>query len=175
MRFTSRLIAAGFVLLLAGCTTRPAVDAGASVDLHGRNVSVGEVRLAPDVAARYPGAEQAALIAELRAALEEGFAPAAGEREAWRVAVDITSIDEVRPTVNALTALLLFVPMDMGGITFEARFTDANGSLVATLRHRERSTPFDVKGSFSRFGHARRALKSWAAQVVDAPGRSLPQ
>jgi hypothetical protein len=84
-----------------------------------------------------------------------------------RIEVTITDLNPANPTVNLLTTALLFVPVDTGGIAFEARFFEGESREPFALRIVSyTSTPFQLKGSFRRYGHATRALHDWAEKLT---------
>lgn len=86
-----------------------------------------------------------------------------------RIRAAITDIDPANPVLNAVTALALFVPMDMGGVSIEAEFIDSvSGRRVAAMADQKRGTPLQLVGSLKRFGHVRTAFDQWAEALKTA-------
>ncbi len=164
------------LLSLGGCATVPAArTTPTELDFakFDRGIVVDEVLIAPGAMADLPDAELAALARDLRLALMNSLPSDELVREAapgvLRIAVTVTEIDASSPAVNAVTAALLFVPLDRGGIAFEARFYDGQGEVpIAVVTHRKTGTPLDLAGSFRRFGHAVGAIEDWGASLAKA-------
>lgn len=86
-----------------------------------------------------------------------------------RVRTAITEIIPANPALNALTTVVAFVPLDMGGAAIEAEFIDSsNNEIMATMVERKLGTPFDLKSGFTSLGHARASFKVWAAELKKA-------
>lgn len=160
---------------LAGCASTRSEPAAQAPDFSRlpNKVAVAEVRLAPAVMPDLPAADRAALAARLRAAVVGSLPasdvvaePAAG---VLRLEVTVTNLNAVNPTVNGISQTLLLVPMDRGGITFEARFYEGESHVpVAVTTQRATGSMFDIKGNFSHYGHAIKALEKWAAELGQA-------
>jgi len=70
---------------------------------------------------------------------------------------------------------LLFVPLDAGGITFDARFYDGESSTpFARGSYHHTSTPLELKGSFKRYGHATKSLREWAEELCTRTKEKAP-
>lgn len=170
----NRLIAIPLLLALttlAGCASAPR-SASNEIDWKRFDtVAVGEVRLAPTVATELPGAERAALARKLRVALVGALSETTTVREpapgVLRVEVTVIDIDTANPTANGISSTLILVPVDRGGIAFEARFYDgASGQPLASTTERHKGSPFDIKGNFSHYGHAISALGKWGETLA---------
>lgn len=170
---------AGMILVLstlAGCATAPR-EAPREVDFtRFDRIVIDEVQLAPQVAAGMSAGDGVALAARMQAALI-GALPATAVAHApaprvLRVRITVTDINTVSPATNAVTAALLFVPMDRGGLSFEARFYDGlQTQPMASSTQTQLGSQLDLKGSFSRYGHALDALAKWGAKLAE----SLPR
>jgi hypothetical protein len=175
-RLTGTLVLATLAAL-AGCASAPRNAAG-PIDFaryHGA-IAVEEVQLASTVAAELTGAERAELASKLRVELLGALSGKATVRDpapgVLRLEVTVTHIDTTSPTVNAISSALLFVPVDRGGITFEARYFEGQGGLpFASTREQHKGSPLDIKGNFSHYGHAISALGKWAETL----GRALQE
>ena len=160
------------VALIAGCACAPR-DTAASIDFahyHGA-IAVEQVRLAPDVATDLPEAERAALERKMQVALVGALSETATVRDpapgVLRLQVTVTHIDTANPTANGFSTALLLVPVDRGGIGFEARFFDGQGTQPFALKTEQRKgSPFDIKGNFSHYGHAIGALGKWGESLA---------
>lgn len=162
---------AGFALI-AGCATAPVtLPASDKIDITSyRAVNIAPVQFAPAALSALPAEERASLERDFRLALSEGMSsslltdmPSAG---VLRIEVTVTELNASSPTVNLLTAALLFVPLDAGGIAFDARFYDGGSrEPFARTSYRHISTPLELKGSFRRYGHATQALLNWAESI----------
>lgn len=159
-------------VLMAGCATAPTPLAPTAraemVRYHA--IAVDSVRLAPELAAALGAEDTQAVERQLHLALVEELPPAARAVTpgpgVMHLEVTVTELEAVNPGVNALTTALLFVPLDQGGVGFEARFYDApGGKLLAQTTQHHSSTPLEIKGSFSRYGHAVKAMREWAAEI----------
>jgi hypothetical protein len=163
-------------VLLAGCTTVPRAIAPTYVDVaRYRAIAVEAVHIAA-AASTLDDADRTALEDTLRLALvdaipEKARAAAAGPG-VLSIEITVTELDSSNPALNALTTALLLVPMDRGGIAFDATFFDRPGSAAigsTTVRHRSSVT--DLKGSYSRYGHAVDALREWGAGLAESLAR----
>jgi hypothetical protein len=176
MKTVFRLGLCAALVTLGACATAPAGRLPpAKIDLakfdHG--VVVDEVRIDPGAATNLSGAQRASLARDLRIALMNSMPAGDLVTEArpgvLRVAINVTEIDAASPAVNAVTAALLFVPLDRGGIAFEARFFDGESKEpIAIATHRQKGTPLDLTGSFRRYGHAVGVIEDWGASLAKA-------
>jgi hypothetical protein len=171
-----RWAAVAAALVMAGCASAPAQKAQPEgLDFARYHaVAVDSVRLSPEAAAGLSETEVQEIERQLHVALVDALPPAARAVNAapgvLRVEVTVTDLQSVSPGVNAVTTALLFVPLDKGGVVFEARFYDeTRGKLLAVTTQKHTSTPFELKGSFRRYGHAVKTLREWAAGI----GKSL--
>ena len=175
-----KLFAASLALaavLLAGCASAPKASAPTYVAVaRYRAIAVEAVHISP-TASTLGAAERTALEHKLQRALVDAIpaqARAAGAGPGvLSVEITVTELDSSNPAVNALTTALLFLPMDRGGITFDATFFDRPGVASigsTTVRHRSHVT--DLKGSYSRYGHAVDALREWGAGLAESLARS---
>lgn len=165
-------------IVLAGCaTTPPPATAPTYVDTSRyRAVVVESVHIAP-AAASLTDAERTALENKLRWELVNAFPVSARAVDpgpgVLRLAITVTQLDASSPTMNAVTTALLLVPLDHGGIAFDAEFFDsAGGPAIGSTTVRFTSTPVALKGSFSRYGHAVGALRDWGAEFASSLSRS---
>lgn len=158
-------------LSLAGCATAPGLTDDLPDVSRFRGVNVAPVELVAEAFSAVDPDDRAGLESELRAAMRSGVPSSLLTDEnttgVLRIEVGVTELNPSSPTVNLLTTALLFVPMDAGGVAFEARFYDgANPVPFARTSCRHTSIPLDLKGSFSKYGHARQALHDWAEEVT---------
>src|SRR5690349_13134201 len=168
MKNLTRFMALATLTALAGCASAPR-EVAARIDFtpYHRAIAVDAVQLAPGVAADLSRDERNALASKLRVALVGALSERATISEAapgvLRLAVTVTGIDTTSPTVNAISSALLFVPVDRGGIAFEARFFDGQEAQpFASSTELHKGSPLDIKGNFSHYGHAISALARWA-------------
>ena len=109
------------------------------------------------------------LAAVLKDSLVAEFAdfPASDDAAApvLRVRAVITGVNRSRPPLNLLTSLLLFVPVDNGGVSVEIEaYEKESGRQVAAMSAASNGTLLDFSGFFSRYGHARSGLQSVAGK-----------
>lgn len=107
--------------------------------------------------------EQAQLRARLRDALQAALAAKADSDRPLSVRATITGIEPVSPGLNALSALLLFVPLDAGAasVRIEA-FDTASGVRVATWENRYAPPMRQLRARFKRLAPAELALQHLA-------------
>ena len=80
-----------------------------------------------------------------------------------RIRAAIINIDPSSPTLNLVTTLALFMPLDLGGATIAVEFLDStNGERLAAMVDCKSGTPFQLMDGFKKFGHARAAFEQWA-------------
>jgi hypothetical protein len=155
---------------LAGCASAPQADTQPAPDLSRyRAVVIGEVHIDPAAAQALTDAERQALERKFYEDLAPLlWADATSENDAGVLRVDITvkELDGSMPALNAVSALLIPVTVDRGGIAFEARFYEtANPEPVAKIDHHHKGAAYELIGGLSQYGHARNALKDWAREL----------
>jgi uncharacterized lipoprotein YmbA len=172
------IILIAVALLLAGCATAPTeTTANNTVDItRYRAVNVAPIQFAANAAHALSDADRESLQSDLHTALRDGLTPAltTDDRTAdvVRIEVTVTGLNASNPAVNLLTAALVFLPLDAGGITFEARFYEGDSTEpFANIDFQHTSTPLEIRGSFSRYGHAKKALHDWAEQLASGSVR----
>lgn len=75
----------------------------------------------------------------------------------------ITGVNRSRPILNLFTALVIFVPLDNGGISVEIEAVkQGTGHRVAAMSGARNGSPFAVLDSFKSYGHAKTGLKDLA-------------
>jgi len=166
---TATLLLAG-AAVLGGCASAPDKNAPPAADLSGyRAVVIGEVRIDPAAAQKLSDTERQALEREFYEALAPLlWADATSENDAGVLRVDITvhELDGSKAALNAVSTLLIHVPVDRGSIAFEARFYEtANPDPVAKIDHRHKGAVYELIGGLSQYGHAKNALKDWARDL----------
>ncbi|WP_374384240.1 DUF3313 family protein [Thermomonas sp.] len=92
------------------------------------------------------------------------------------VRVLVKAVERASPGINAVTALLFFVPLSRGGITLEFEALDAHtGHRVAAMAFHGRASVGDVGSAFSALGHAAKqagiAATRFVAVVTGQDGR----
>jgi uncharacterized protein DUF3313 len=172
MKKLTGFLALATMTALAGCASAPrGTTDGVDFARFNRTLAVEEVRLAPTVAADLPEAERAALARKLRVALVGALSERATVREpapgVLRLEVTVTHIDTANPTANGISQTLLLVPVDRGGIAFDAHFFDGEGAKPLASTHEQRKgSLFDIKGNFSHYGHAISELGKWGEKLA---------
>jgi hypothetical protein len=171
MKRLSGFVALASLIVLAGCASAPRPASNAIDFTRFDTVAVDEVRLAPTVAAELSSADRAVLASKLRVALVGALSETTTVRApgpgVLRVEVNVIDIDTTSPTANAISSALIFVPVDRGGIAFEARFYDGeSGQPIASSTERHKGSPLDIKGNFSHYGHAISALGKWGGTLA---------
>ncbi|MFT6984779.1 MAG: hypothetical protein ACJAT7_000580 [Psychromonas sp.] len=78
----------------------------------------------------------------------------------------VSDIDTSSPTLNVITMLAFFAPLDNGGITIEAELinTTNDQQLASWIWYEDRSM-LDLFASFSTYGHAELSTQDFAEQV----------
>jgi hypothetical protein len=170
MKRITRLAVLAVLAALGGCASGPAADTTPAPDLSRyRAAVVGEVRIDPEATQALSDTERAALEREFyEALLPLLWADTTSENDADVLRVDITvrELDGSKAALNAVSTLLIHVPVDRGSIAFEARFYErANPEPVATVDHRHKGAVYELIGGLSQYGHARNALKDWAREL----------
>ncbi|HVY04663.1 MAG TPA: DUF3313 domain-containing protein [Burkholderiales bacterium] len=86
-----------------------------------------------------------------------------------RVRCAITDVIPVRPTLNVVTSLAVFVNADIGGAAIEVEFLDSEtGERLAAGVDQKRGGRIDGVAGFTRLGQAQRALRDWATELRTA-------
>ncbi len=112
----------------------------------------------PDELAKLASYFREAVVAELGTAYPVVTTPAP---DVLRIRAAITDVVPASPALNAVTTVVAFVPLDLGGAAIEAEFVDSTtNERLAAMVERKKGSSFDLKGGFSELGHARGALTS---------------
>ncbi len=155
---------------LVGCTSVNTSSIGRAHALRGprplgsyHSVVIDPVAFQPPATARLQPAEQSELSETLGRRASEAFAPrnAIATEPALGVLRLRVSVDEINKSsraANLLTAALLFVPLDTGGVAAELIVEDSlSGERVASLADSRQGSPLGRGGflaSFKPTGHA---------------------
>jgi hypothetical protein len=168
------------LVALGGCASAPKThEPVAALDFaRFDTVAVAAMSITPEAVEGLSDEERAALAQEMRSALVAQLPESVVMEQAapgvLRLEITVTEINASSPTANVLSTALLHVPLDRGGVAFEARFFDGLGTepiAVATKRHE--SSLLSYSGSFSRYGHAIRAFESWGGTLAKSLGGEL--
>jgi len=165
----------GSILLLAlaglgGCASAPQGASAPAPDLsHYRAAVIGEVHIAPAAVEGMSDEERTALEREFYETLVPVLSGAfTSEHDAGVLRVDITinELDGSTAALNAVSTLLIHVPVDRGSIAFEARFYEpARAEPVAQVEHRQKGHLYEIAGGLREYGHAKNALRDWAKDL----------
>ena len=80
-----------------------------------------------------------------------------------RIRAAITDLIPANPVLNVVTAAGVGVPLDMGGAAMEAMFLDSmTNELLGVVVDKKVGIPVDYVEGFTKWGHAKGALDSWA-------------
>ena len=83
-----------------------------------------------------------------------------------RVRCAITDVIPVRPALNAVTSMVGFVAVDVGGASIEVEFLDSvNGERLAAGVDRKLGSPLGGPASLARLGQAQAAFDDWAEEL----------
>ncbi len=83
-----------------------------------------------------------------------------------RIQAAITDIKTVNAALNVTTALVAFVPVDMGGASMEVRFLESDtGRLLAKGMDQKLGVPTQIRAGFTELGHAKQAANEWAKEL----------
>jgi uncharacterized protein DUF3313 len=182
--------ALGGALLLQGCATTPAPpststststetrrDLASAIDSSYHAVFIESFRLDP---AALPTGESPEALATATQALLQAFRDGLAERGALAaqpgpgvvtVAIVVNELNTSSPTVNVISSLVAGLPLDTGGAALRAEFFDSETHrLLGTNDVRRKATPFKIKGSFSRYGHAESILREWGRELAGRAG-----
>ena len=170
MRLTG-FVALATLTALAGCASAPRGADDIDFARFERTIAVEDIQLAANVAPDLPEPERAALARKMRVALVGALSGTATVREpgpgVLRLQVTVTHVDTANPTVNGISSTLLLVPLDRGGVGFEARYFDGQGTRpFASTTEQRKGSLFDVKGNFSHYGHAIHELGKWGETLA---------
>lgn len=113
--------------------------------------------------------EREALLAQLRTELQRQVRalPAQPQGRPAVLRAAITRIETVSPALNALSALLLTVPLDRGGAAVEIEAVDPQtGRQLAALTQGYFAPMSDLKARFSKLAPAEIAVRKVAADFV---------
>lgn len=164
------LLALGGALLLQGCAATPAASA---VDSGYRAVFIESFSIDPQA---LPAAESPEAIATTTRALLEAFEGGLAEHGALAmqpgpgvvgVKIVVNEINTSSPTINVISSLVAGLPLDTGGATVHTEFFDSEThDLLGTDSITRKATPFRIKGSFSRYGHAESILREWGRELA---------
>lgn len=103
----------------------------------------------------------------LRALVSGAFA---GNAESpLRLDVRITDVKPVSPTLNVMSTLLVFVPLDTGSLRVSATVRDPQGLVVAELDEQLSGSLFDLTKAFGRYDQLRAALGEWSTRCAQWP------
>ena len=81
----------------------------------------------------------------------------------------VTDLNPSNPVVNGITTLVVFIPLDMGGASVDVTLSDSRTQApLAHFADRKTGTPLQLASAFSRYGHARRAVREWAIELKNA-------
>lgn len=159
---------------LAGCAAAPTTKNAAAptyVDVaRFRAITVESVQIAPG-ATTLSDADRETLEHRLQLALIDAIpaprrAAQAGEG-VLRLKITVTALDAANPALNGVTATLIAIPVDRGSIAFDATFFDApGGAAIGSTTVRRKGRFFDMKGNFTQYGSALRALGDWGAGLA---------
>ncbi|MEH6345380.1 MAG: hypothetical protein V7785_09865 [Bermanella sp.] len=146
---------------LAGCTAMPkthsdflsAEDGIHSEEYADRNIEVvWRVSDPHDINAE----EQALLLSKLESALSESIER---QNKPIKIRAAITRIEAVSPTLNWISSILLFVPMDHGGAAVELEAIDLdNHEVISQLRFANWTPISEFSAHFTRLKPASLAL-----------------
>ena len=113
--------------------------------------------------------EQAALRARLRTEIQQNLSgvPTASHGRTIVLRAAITRVEPVSPTLNAASALLLFVPLERGGAAVEVEAIDVQtGEQLAAMRFGYFAPMTELKARFSKLAPAELALKKAASDFA---------
>lgn len=86
--------------------------------------------------------------------------------------VAVTKIKSPQRTLNAVTSVLVFVPVTAGSAAFETRMKDgATGEVLVEVAEKHSGGGTDTKslavGSYTKFTHAESAFEIWAKKLAE--------
>ena len=83
-----------------------------------------------------------------------------------RIRCAITDVIPANVSLNVVTSMVAFVPVDMGGAAIEVEFLDSvTGERLAAGVDQKLGTPVDGITGFTRLGHAKSAFREWAKEL----------
>lgn len=146
---------------LVGCTAMPMTHSdflSAQNAIHNkkyvdRNIEVDwRVNFPHDISSE----EQALLRSKLESALKEAINT---QNRPIKIRAAITRIEAVSPTINWISSILLFVPLDHGGAAVELEAIDLNSrEIIAQLRFANWTPISEFSAHFTRLEPANLAL-----------------
>lgn len=86
------------------------------------------------------------------------------QHKGLRMDIELYDIQPVSPTLNVLSAVVLLLPLDSGGLTMKTTFRDSAGQVQAIRIERISGSVLNISESFSRYGRLTDALTDWTAQ-----------
>jgi hypothetical protein len=140
----------------------------ASVDIDPTRIVLGDFSWRA-AGSDFPVAEQEQLLTVLRQSVQQQIAqlPASPGGRPAVLRAAITRVATVSPTLNAVSTLLIIVPIDRGGAAVEIEAFDPDtGTQLAALRLGYYAPLSDLKARFRKFAPAEIALKKAAAEFV---------
>jgi hypothetical protein len=111
-----------------------------------------------------PKAERISKLAAFatRYALSESAGP-----DVMRLRTMVTELNPQNGFVNVL-ALIIALPVDMGGVSAEFELTDSEtNEVLFAMAARRDGTPFLILEAFHRYGHAGFGMKKWSKLLLD--------
>ena len=86
-----------------------------------------------------------------------------------RIQVALTQLVPVNPVVNAVTASVVLLPLDLGSAAIEVRFVDStSGRVMAEAKDMKKGAPYELHLGWSRWSHVREAFSDWSEEFVQA-------
>lgn len=87
--------------------------------------------------------------------------------EVLRLRTVVTELNPQNGFVNVL-ALIIALPVDMGGISAEFELTESEtNEVLFAMAARRDGTPFHILEAFSKYGHAGFGMKKWSELLLD--------
>jgi hypothetical protein len=152
---------------LTGCASAPRHSADGALDFSKfSGIVVESVRIAPGASTRLDVKTREKLERQLTTSLRAGVQPYtrsdASAPNVLRVELLITELEASNPAVNAVSQSLLFVALDRGGISFEAKLYAGKGTEPVSFEKYQRTAgPFDMPAVYTRYKHALDAVNEW--------------
>jgi len=157
----------------------PNIDVRVRADLPSsslKQVKLGEVTVmknagSADNAGTAETSSDSDALEDLRSALADQLRRGLKNADQASVTLNIRLLEAkpVSPALNALSAVVLFVPLDTGSILVEAELLSREGERIAIWRERVSGDYLDIGGGFSRWGRVRNALEKWAQRCLEEP------
>ena len=84
-----------------------------------------------------------------------------------RIQVALTQLVPVNPVVNAVTASVVLLPLDLGSAAIEFRLVDSTtGQMLAEAKDAKMGAPYELHLGWSRWSHVRDAFSDWSEAFV---------